>query len=248
MNISKSEIIKNCEKIRDLLSNNGFPILKNVKIFEMFENEKKTSFCCGYAKTNLQKEKQFVINKTIYIPVVPESIKIRLKKDGKYINFINVIPTLIHEFGHCIANVEHDMEKRETLFHGDEFYNSFAKLMQVAEKIGIYRLNCFKSNKFDLNNLKKLDRFDLISHSMISIGSSNLFQEKKNKIKITLNIQNIGKKLIICERANITEIEKMIQSKIGNNIKYHCTNIDGEEIDLKNICEDCEINIYSSPS
>jgi len=238
-------IINDCYKIRNILANNGFPQLKNVIINEMFEHDKKSSFCTGYAYTTPDKlQEQYEVNNIRYISVIPKSVKIRLKTNNNPIKFINIIPTLIHELSHCIAKIEFNVKTQISEFHGVEFYKSFSKLLHVAENLGIYKITFLTTNKFSMSNLMKFDKLYIIDNGNITIGTSDLFAEQKDILNITLNIQNKGKKIVQWNK--IENLHQLISKKIGTNKKFVCFNKNNDEIDLNNIVDNIELFITCS--
>jgi len=231
-----------CYKIRNLLADNGFPELKNVSISEMFEHDKKSSFCSGYAHTKPDSSKEtYEINNIKYISVIPESVKIRMRNNNKPIKFINIIPTLIHELAHCVSKIEHNTITHISEFHGEEFYKKFAELLRVSEKLGIYKITFLTNNKFSMASLLKLDKLYIIDSNSISIGSSDLFKEEKNTCNITLNIQNKGKKTIIWNKSD--NLYHIIAKKIGTTKKFICRDKNNDEIDMNTIKHDIELFI-----
>jgi len=86
-----------------------------------------------------------------------------------------VLPTLLHEFAHCIApgikvygHAENGKPKRQWTYerHSDTFYTCFSRILDVAEKLGIYKLPA----GFSKNSTPSLRRFD-----RVDVDSKNLF-------------------------------------------------------------------------
>eukprot|EP00026_Physarum_polycephalum_P016713 Phypoly_transcript_17692.p1 GENE.Phypoly_transcript_17692~~Phypoly_transcript_17692.p1 ORF type:complete len:113 (+),score=10.27 Phypoly_transcript_17692:232-570(+) len=90
------------------------------------------------------------------------------------------------EFAHCLTPL-HQMyestdgkQKRRWHYdaHDDYFYDNFSKILEVAERVGIYKL----PTGFQKNNKQSLHRFDAVDvdGKNVFIGQSTLFKQFTN--------------------------------------------------------------------
>lgn len=227
------------EQIKNILIENGYDVLKNVKIIIVNTPiVKKNSMCHGFTKSIQDKNKINKINDTYQlITMIPEHIKISTAN----ISLSNFVFVLLHEIVHCIAPVEaskKDINKCWKYdYHGDQFYKYFIELLKFAGKIKIFTITFITQNKFSKNTMRKIDNLDLYNNC-IDIGKSELLNNTSNGIRVTL-ITNEKKKLFLAKN-NEEIIEKIKKSIRIKNFKMY----DGENNELfeKNIKND--MNIY----
>jgi len=101
----------------------------------------------------------------------------------KELSLLALIPTFLHELAHSITpgvliygqdpNDQKGKRSRKWYFdaHGDLFYASFAKILQVAEQLGIYERPRVQG-KFMPRQLRRFDSIDLAVAPVGQIGSS----------------------------------------------------------------------------
>ena len=101
-------------------------------------------------------------------------VGIRLVPEGqdRIYPLASLVLTLLHEFAHVIAplvQTKHKVDKggkktRKWQFdeHGKEFYQAFAEILQIAERLEIFQLPN-QPNKFHRKYLSRFDRIDLDS-------------------------------------------------------------------------------------
>eukprot|EP00026_Physarum_polycephalum_P016670 Phypoly_transcript_17633.p1 GENE.Phypoly_transcript_17633~~Phypoly_transcript_17633.p1 ORF type:complete len:259 (+),score=33.70 Phypoly_transcript_17633:105-779(+) len=123
-----------------------------------------------------------------------------------------ILPTLLHEFAHCITPGSyvygHDdsgKHKRKWNFtpHDDTFYTKFAHILDIAEKLKIYKL----PPPFSKNNKISLKRFDAVDvdQKNLFIGTSEFLNSPTSppkmptKLKINVKNEKGDTKLVILE-------------------------------------------------
>ena len=240
------KILDPYRKVKALLVENGYAQLEKVNILELTENDKRNDICVGYCKCKPVQDKQCsVSNNKILITVDPEYVKIKIRKDEELLEPHVVLPTLLHEFAHCIAKVErikNDKGEWENHYHEEEFYNCFAELLKVAEELGIYKLTYSSGFKFGMANLKRFDNIYLMNNGVINTGYSELFPNKKTKHIVKFNVQTPkGPKMIFWNK-EIVDLYSLIKTKT-NIKKKEFTLIDenGNEISRKDITNGCNV-------
>jgi len=151
-----------------------------------------------------------------------------------------LIPTLLHEFAHCLTKGEkflikdskkalRNTKKFNHLSHNEDFYNNFARLLKTADLLGIYSLPPSPLHKFSHQNLRRFDGIDLAVAPLSACGSSKLYSSiaieqryladipeaviKKRKLHVTLcNAQGV-RKLITLEERSLSQLNMLVAQK-----------------------------------
>lgn len=240
------KLLDNYRKIKSLLVENGFPQLENVGILELTETERKSDECSGYCKCKLLQDKQYnVSDDKILIPVEAEYVKIRVKKDGEVLETSRVIPTLLHEFAHCLSLVERVKDsqgKWENKHHDEEFYNVFAELLKKSEELGIYKMTYTKGFKYSIPTLKRFDQIFLVDNDTVNTGYSDMFPDKKTKHIIRFSVMTPkGSKMVFWNKEAM-DLYSLIKNKANIKKKeFTLIDEDGNEITRKDITDGCSI-------
>lgn len=85
-------------------------------------------------------------------------IRVYEENTGSLLSIPTILITLLHEFAHCITPGES---------HTDRFYDNYAKILRVAEQLGIFTL----PNRYKLNR-HHLKRFDNMCSESLTLPSS----------------------------------------------------------------------------
>jgi len=197
------------------------------------------------------------INFTPTISIKKVAIKIR-DVNGEVFHLLRLIPTLLHEFAHCLQEVNRDYEDLELRSkkikrmdkhqHDKVFYQYFRQILIVAEGLGIYKLPA-RPNKFTQVSLQRFDSVDLYEAPINMCGSSDLINELENNnidndeiketiLRLLVSDSHGKQKMIILKNDEITTENVLKQGARKLNMKLKPTKIitqQGLEIDETNI-------------
>jgi len=234
--------------IRQRLRENNIR-LENFPFVELDPHKEDHSNYLGFTYLDFKSDK---------IRVKKVGMKIR-KDDGEEVHLLRLIPTLLHEFAHCLQEVNRDYEDLELRnkkikrmnkhSHDKVFYHYFQKILTEAEALGIYSLPS-KPNKFSQVNLQRFDSIDLYEAPINMCGSSDYInnlemntnnnenEEKERTLKLLVTDNKGKQKMIILKNDEII-IENILKFGARKlNMKVKPTKIEtqqGEEINDTNI-------------
>ncbi len=159
---NQKKMLKICYEIRDELSK-YFNEITDVEIYE-FGNYNTQEKCAGFCDISCQ-------NKKIYLQLIDYNTHKSLEPSV-------IIPTLLHEFAHCVAP---DCINP----HGEKFYEAYKSISIIAKQKNIYN---FTYN----GHLKRLDMITILNMP-IKVGHSEKYPDNvklKNMIRIQVDYKS----------------------------------------------------------
>lgn len=176
-----------CNQVRKLLVENGIELTLD---FPIMESEKggiiRDNHYLGYANMTRKNWEQIDNNHMVSRTNIIHSVEVCLTDPRSQESYalLRVLPTLLHEFAHCITPLHQTYgespdgkQKRRWHYdaHDDYFYDNFSKILDVAERVGIYKL----PSGFSKHNRQSLRRFDAVDvdGKNVFIGQTTLFKQ-----------------------------------------------------------------------
>jgi len=113
-------------------------------------------------------------------------VELRLRdSNGVLFKVEALLPTLLHEFAHCLTPGElhygHNEDGKRSrkwhyIAHCEAFYANFAKILVLADRLDIFKLPN-TPNKYSMRNLKRYDSIDVEVVPSYAMGTSPLYAD-----------------------------------------------------------------------